>query len=162
MVKSVQNMRALNINAIEEQLNQIIFEYIDTSESWQKASTELSEIERELEQFFIKYIDENNGSLPKGNAYWYLFMDVVSKLLYFKGVANAKLNKDNEKEMSKVIEAWKASLLILPNNQIENNREFLEEIIKSIQALSNETVNVEETTIEKNLKTYNQYLETKY
>lgn len=155
-------MRTLNITAIEEQLNQIIFEYIDTSENWQKAVTELSEIERELEQFFITSIDNNNGSLPKGNAYWYLFLDIVSKLLYFKGLAKAKLYKDNEKEIVKVIEAWKASLLILPNNQLENNRAFLEEIVKSIETLINETVEIEGTTIQRNLQAYNQYLEEKY
>jgi len=162
MLDFIQNSKALNISAMESHLNQVVFDCIDTSENWARAEKELSEMERELEQFFVKTIDQNEGELPKQNSYWYLYMDIVAKVLYFRSLANSSLNPNDEKVTAKAKAAMLTVVRILPNNHIEENEDFLKEVIQTISRLYNEAVEITPIPLKESLVNYKEYLDVKY
>lgn len=143
-------------------LDQLVFDCIDTSSNWLKAEKELLEMERELEQYFVKTIDDQNGELPKESSYWYLFMDVVAKVLYFRSLASISLNENDEKVKKKTLAAMSTSVQTLPNNHTEENEEFLREVIETISHLFNETVKVVPVTLKESFVNYKEYLDVKY
>lgn len=162
MLKIFQDKQYLKVSEIEDHLNQVIFECIDTSEKWERVEKELAEIEREMEQFYVKIIDENSGEVPKENSFWHLFLGVVSKVLYFKSLAMASLNEGNEKLAPKLKMAMVTAIETLPNKQTEENEEFLNEISNTIRRLFSEEVEIKPTTIKDSLASYKNYLEIKY
>lgn len=162
MLDFFQNSKLLKVSAMESHLNQVIFDCIDTSEKWDQAEKELVEMERELEQFFVKTIDDNNGELPKENSYWYLFMDVVAKVLYFRSLASSSLKPNDEKVVAKSKEAMTTVVHTLPNNHLEENEDFLNEVVQTMERLFNESVNIAPVTLSESLSNYKQYLDGKY
>lgn len=162
MLDFFQNSKLLKVSVMEDHLNQVIFDCIDTSEKWDQAEKELLEMERELEQFFVKTIDGNNGELPKENSYWYLYMDVVSKVLYFRSLASSSLKPNDEKVATKSLAAMTTVVRTLPNNHLEDNKDFLNEVVQTIKRLFNETVEIVPIKLSEGLLNYKQYLDEKY
>ncbi len=76
---------------LQEKVDEIIFDYIDTSKNWGKAYKGLNNLFQQTVQFYEKYVDENN--IPEANVYWTLFLDVVGRLIYFKTLAEKHLTR---------------------------------------------------------------------
>lgn len=162
MLDFFQNSKLLKVSAMEQNLNQVIFDCIDTTERWDQAEKELFEMDRELEQFFVKMIDENDGALPKENSYWYLYMDVVAKVLYFKSLASISLQPNDETVLAKSKVAMITVVRILPNNHLEENKDFLNEVTQTITRIFSETVEIAPVKLSESLLNYKLYLDNKY
>lgn len=69
-------------------------------------------------------------------------MDIAAKLLYFTGLAHSHLIDEQDEEVKQhLVNLYYTSVACLPNAQIEENEELLNEIKKSIEEL---TVNTEQ------------------
>lgn len=128
MEKNQISQNYLNIVQLQEELDGILFNYIDTLQKWEKAFEELKRLLEEITTYFKNYVESKNGQLPENEMYWSLFMDIVSKIIYFKTVAYLNLVKDLDEEQKTLIKnAFHDAANCLPNVQ-GRNKEFLQEI----------------------------------
>jgi len=140
----------LNLFQLQEELDGILFNYIDTSQKWDKAYEELKELLDELTAYFKNYLQEHDGRLPDNEMYWSLFIDNVSRILYFKTVAYMNLQKDMTEEQKELIKsALHDAAGCLPHVQ-GRNFEFLQEISQTYDLLFNENAHFEKYYFDKN------------
>lgn len=133
----------LNLPQLQLQVDTIVFDYIDSTQNWSKAYAQLEDLLQKVVQNFNGYIARNEGELPKASTYWILFMDIAAKLLYFTGLAKFHLIDAGDQEASvQVFELYKASAGCLPNALLEENEEFLSEIQKSMEQLTNQPTEI--------------------
>ena len=76
----------LNLAELQEKLNRVVFDYVDTTQKWEKAQENLQHLQLQLVEYFEQYISRNDGALPSGNPYWVLFLDLASRLVYFNNL----------------------------------------------------------------------------
>ncbi|MEK4628032.1 MAG: GTPase [Solibacillus sp.] len=127
----------LNLPSLQQQVDTIVFDYIDTKPNWSKAFEQLDELLQKMAVTFNNYVERNEGELPKSSTYWVLFMDIASKLLYFTGLAHSNLiNEKDEEAKAHIVNMYKLSAVCLPNPIREENEEVLSEIQKSIAYIS--------------------------
>lgn len=154
----------LNLVQLQEQLDGILFDYIDTSQKWDKAYEEIDYLLIELITYFNTQIQRSNGNLPEGDVYWTLFMDIASRLIYFKSVALMNLVGNNSAEQKVMIKnALHEAANCLPNVQ-SRNLDFLQEISQTYgQIFGDSQREFEQIYLEKNnslkdcLASFNQY-----
>lgn len=123
----------LNLPNLKFKMDQTVFDYIDSMQNWPKAYSLLDELLQKVAINFNAAIAKNEGQLPKASTYWVLYMDVAAKLLYFTGLAHAHLIDENDVDAkSHIVNLYQISAACLPNAQIEENEEHIEELKKSI------------------------------
>ena len=144
-------VQLINLAKQQFKLDRIVFENIDTSNKWEKARNLLSELVQESEMFFKDYIVNNNGRLPEPNAYWALFMDLVSKMTYFTAYAEQQLNPNPT-----IAEKYAAAASFLPNCELEGCIDFYEEICTNYEAIVNEPLERANYTIGQTIENYYQ------
>ena len=126
----------LNLPSLQLKMDRIVFDHIDTLPNWSKAYGMLDELLQKMVISFNTAVDKKNGELPKGSTYWVLFMDIAAKLLYFTGLAHSHLIDEQDEEVKQhLVNLYYTSVACLPNAQIEENEELLNEIKKSIEEL---------------------------
>lgn len=125
----------LNLVQLQEKLDGVVFDYLDTTQNWKKAFVELDALLKQAISYYQQQVEEKKRNLPKGNVYWVLFMDIASKLIYFRTVAEKNLidlsdatNKDH------ILFNLKVAANCLPNVQ-KGNSEFLQEIAQSYEEI---------------------------
>lgn len=141
----------LNLVQLQEELDGILFDYVDTSQKWDKAYEKLDVLLNELMTYFNSHIQRNNGNLPEGDVYWTLFMDIASRLIYFKTVASMNLvGATCEKEKESIHNALHDAANCLPNVQ-SRNLDFLQEMSQTYeQMFDGEEREFEQMYLEKN------------
>lgn len=151
MSKIQVNNNIMNLLQLQEEFDQILFDYIDTTPKWEIAFERLEELLREAIYYFTSHI-ENEGKLPEGNVYWALYMDTVARLMFFKTLSYMNKTQDivNKEE---IIEAIHDAVRCLPNVE-KRNHEFLQEISSTYEKL--ELFNGKEGEFER------YYIEKKY
>ncbi len=127
----------LNLPKLQEQVDTIVFDSIDSKPNWSKAYEQLDGLLQKVAQNFNGYIASNEGAMPKASTYWTLYMDIAAKMLYFIGLAQSHLIDEHDPEAkAQVLERYKISASCLPNASLEDNEEFISEVKKSIEQLA--------------------------
>jgi hypothetical protein len=126
----------LNLAAMNERTDEIVFDYIDTKPNWEKAYTNLDALLEESVKFFLDYVKQT-GELPKAKTYWSLFLDLNTKLIYFSTLALSK-NELKSKGISESVLANRFQFAInsLTNVHTEEGEQFLQEMIEGATAVS--------------------------
>ena len=136
MLKDSFTMDNINLFQLKERMDEYVFNFIDSTQKWEKAYVSLDELVAISVDYFQRYLKEN-GQLPKGNTFWVLFMDVASKLIYFHTMALYHLKKNDSEEtfQKKVIKLYTMAANCIPEINKEANKEFLKEISISYESI---------------------------
>ncbi|MED3662645.1 hypothetical protein NST62_07815 [Ureibacillus sp. FSL K6-8385] len=163
MARIQVNNDILNLVQLQEELDGILFDYIDTSQKWDSAYNELKQLLEELIAYFKNYLRKNDGKLPDNEMYWSLFMDITSRIIYFKTFAYMNLLNDiNEEQKEAIKQALHDAAGCLPNVQ-GRNMEFFQEISQTYHQLFQEKDDFEKYYYDKNnslhdcLEYFNEY-----
>ena len=136
-------LNELDIISMQEQVDEIVFNYIDTSVNYEQAYKQIAPKLDEAMQFVQRYLQANSLETPPSNTYWMLFAGLVSKLAYFKAYTMWKLQHGSQDEMNRL---FIASAYVLPNKETEANEEILEDIAAQYTVFQQQ--NGEETLVD--------------
>ena len=112
---------------------------------------------------FEQYVSRNEGALPSGNSYWVLFLDLASRLVYFNSLVKQNLVSDlDEATRNEIANAYEMAANIFPYKQSEENDEFLEEIEKSLQQITDSTRLVDKNShpLSQCIENFHDYIKT--
>ncbi|KGR86391.1 hypothetical protein CD30_19010 [Ureibacillus massiliensis 4400831 = CIP 108448 = CCUG 49529] len=124
----------LNLLKFKEDMDEIVFNYIDTTQKWEKAYSQLDELLNGAVDYFNSHI--TGVGMPKQNTYWVLFMDITSKLIYFHTLAYQQLKMiQNEDVTKEVLQLYLVAANCIPDVQKLANAEFLMEVAHSYEEL---------------------------
>ena len=127
----------LNLAELQEKLNRVVFDYVDTTQKWEKAQENLQQLQSQMVVYFEQYISRNEGNLPSSNPYWVLFLDLASRLVYFNNLVKQDLMSHlDEATRNEIADAYEMAAKIYPYKQSEESDEYLEEIEKSFQLIT--------------------------
>src|SRR5690554_4918576 len=98
------NNNILNLVQLQEELDGILFDYIDTSQKWNQAFERLEELLRQTISYFTSYV-RNEGKVPEGNVFWALYMDIVAKIIYYKTLSYMNLESNSVEKKDEIIKA---------------------------------------------------------
>lgn len=132
MSTKISSQQSLNLLQLKEQLDEVVFNYIDTSQKWGVAHAKIEQLLKAVVQHFDQYV-KANGELPKENTYWVLFLNLSYKLIYFHTITGYHGNVLPNKE--RTVELLILSAKCIPNVQSENHAEFLSEIAQSLETV---------------------------
>lgn len=118
----------LDIVKLQEKMNDIVFDYLDTSNNYQKAMRELDPLYTQVTTFYKAYITERAGEIPSSNTYWHLFIDCCAKLCYFLASSTYYSSNELQKTPEKVEQLLTVAALSLPSIEQEENEQLLLEI----------------------------------
>ena len=155
----------LNLVELQEKLNRVVFDYVDTTQKWEKAHEDLQHLQSQIIEHFDQYVRHNDGALPKGNSYWVLFLDLASRLVYFNNLVKQNIDGDlNEITRNEVAAAYEMAAKILPYKKSEESDELLEEIEKSLQQVTNSNRSIDKSSypVGQCMEHFQQYIKTIY
>lgn len=153
----------LNLAELQEKLNRVVFDYVDTTQKWEKAQENLQHLQLQLVEYFEQYISRNDGALPSGNPYWVLFLDLASRLVYFNNLVKQNVVPElDETTRNEVANAYEMAAKIFPYKQSEEDDEFLGEVEKSLQQITNHTRSVDKSSypLSQCMETFHNYIKT--
>ncbi|MFJ7950046.1 hypothetical protein ACIQZG_00800 [Lysinibacillus sp. NPDC096418] len=130
----------LDIVKLQEKVNSIVFDNIDTSDNYRKAMRDLNQIYTQVTTFYKDFIDGHDGEIPPANTYWYLFIDCSAKLCYFLATATYYASNELQKTPEKVEKLLEAAARTLPNIEQEENEEFLTAILSLHAEISDDEI----------------------
>ncbi|MEK4255223.1 hypothetical protein [Ureibacillus sp. FSL K6-2830] len=140
----------LNLVQLQEELDGILFDYIDTSKKWDLAFEELKQLLDELVTYFKNYVRRKDGRLPESDMYWSLFIDIVSKIIYFNTIVYMNLVKEmTEEQKEQIKKSFHDAANCLPDVQ-GRNLEFLQEMSETFNQLFHEEDEFERYYLDKN------------
>jgi len=76
----------LDVMHLQETIDQVVFDYLDTSVRHEIAHEQLVALFSEVQTYFTNYITKNNGAIPQPSTYWHMFVSCVSQLSYFLSI----------------------------------------------------------------------------
>lgn len=132
----------LDIVKLQEKMNAIVFDYLDTSNNYPKAMRELTPLYTQVTTYYKEYIDQRAGELPSANTYWHLFIDCCAKLCYFLAASTYYSSNALQKTPEKVECLLTIAAYSLPSIEQEENEQLLTDIL----ALLAEVLEDEEKT----------------
>jgi len=130
----------LDIVKLQEKMNSIVFDYLDTSNNYKKAMRALTPLYTQVFTFYKEYLEARAGELPKANTYWHLFIDCSAKLCYFLAASIYYSSNELQQTPEKVERLLLNAAYSLPSIEQEENEELLTAII----ALYGEVIEDEE------------------
>lgn len=124
----------INILQFQNDLNEIIFDYIDTSQKWDKAYLKLDELLNKTLGHFQSYEQKEEMKSISEDTFWFLFLNNFSRLIYFHTLAY-KETKAKSSELSKemILSLFHYAVKCLPNTKHENNKQFIEEVKRTVE-----------------------------
>ena len=138
---------------LKEQLDEIVFNYIDTSQKWEVAYAKLDELLKSATVYFDSYM-KANGDLPKEDTTAILFLNVSYKLIYFHTISYYHLTETQQEEVKDhVLELLILAAECIQDVHKENHAEYVHEIAKSYEEISQvkgSQIQFEKTILEKN------------
>lgn len=133
-VKESITGKSLNLLQLKEQMDEVVFNYIDTSNKWERAYSELDGLLISIVDFFNSQI--TSEGLPKQNTYWILFMDITSRLIYFHTFAFYQMKKLQQEDVTKeVLQSYLIAANCIPDVRKLANAEFLLEVAHSFEEI---------------------------
>ena len=153
----------LNLAELQEKLNRVVFDYVDTTQKWEKAQENLKQLQSQMVVYFKQYIERNEGALPSGNPYWVLFLDLASRLIYFNNLVKQNLMSDlDQVTKNEIANAYEISAKIYPYKQSEESDEFLEEVEKSLQQITDSARLVDKSShpLSRCIESFHEYIKT--
>lgn len=153
----------LNLAELQEKLNRVVFDYVDTTQKWDTAQENLQQLQSQMVVYFEQYVSRNEGTLPSGNPYWVLFLDLASRLIYFNNLVKQNLLSNIDEAMqNEIANAYEISAKIYPYKQSEEGDEFLDEIEKSLQQITDGTRLVDKSSypLSKCIENFHDYIKT--
>lgn len=115
----------LDIVKLQEKMDSIVFDYLDTSSNYRKATRELNQIYTQVTSFYKDFITGRAGEIPPSNTYWFLFIDCSAKLCFFLATAIYYSSNELQETPIKVEKLLEIAARSLPNIHQEENEEFL-------------------------------------
>lgn len=82
----ISGNNVFNIALLQNKLDEIIFDYIDSKPNWEKASKYLEEMLEESSSYFVNYVKEKE-EVPSATTFWVIFTSLHAKLIYFSTLA---------------------------------------------------------------------------
>ncbi|MDN4494576.1 hypothetical protein [Ureibacillus aquaedulcis] len=129
---------AVNLLEMKEQLDEVVFNYIDTQQKWEVAYSKLDSLLEKVISYYESYM-KANGDKPKENTTANLLLTMSYKLIYFHTISNYHLEEMNQVESKdQTLELLTLAANCIPNIQKENHGEVLYEIAKSYEEISQE------------------------
>ncbi len=126
----------INVAQLQGKVDELIFDYIDTSKNYGKAFKGLNNLFQQTVKFYVSYINEHKGSIPEGNVYWTLFADVTARLIYFKCISEKQLtNLQTDEDVENTLEGYLVAANCLPNTGSITERFLLDEISESYEEI---------------------------
>lgn len=119
----------LDIVKLQEKMNAIVFDYLDTSNNYPKAMRELNPLYIQVTTYYKEYINQRAGELPKANTYWHLFIDCCAKLCYFLAASTYYSSNALQETPEKVEHLLTIAAYSLPSIEQEENEQLLEDIM---------------------------------
>ncbi|KGR83451.1 hypothetical protein ACTHQ8_01400 [Lysinibacillus odysseyi] len=151
----------LNLEELQEQLNHVVFDHIDTALNWERAQSKLQPLYSQAVAYFKETVEQNDGAIPKENSHWMLFMHIASRLVYFENLIKQNMSASlDEASLDQITEGYVAAAKILPNCQSDYNEEYFNEINKSLQQLTEGKAAVEKVSapLSECLQTFYRYI----
>lgn len=133
----------LDIVKLQEEMDSVVFDYIDTSSNYKKAARELNQMHTQVTTFYKDFIAGRAGEIPPSNTYWFLFIDCSAKLCFFLATAIYYSSNELQETPIKVEKLLETAARTLPNINQEENEEFL----TAVFALYTEVVADETKTV---------------
>lgn len=158
----------LDIVKLQEKMNSIVFDYIDTSNNYIKAMRELKPLYMQVTIFYKELIDSRAGELPSTNTYWHLFIDCSARLCYFLALSTYYASNELQEIPEKVETLLDIAARALPNIEQDENEEFLIAIFalyakivrdESKVATLREVVFTEKGAVKKCLQQFKQFVD---
>lgn len=147
----------MNLAQLQEQMNETVFNFIDSSQQWDKAYNELDNLVGQVTKYFNNWV-EKEGQLPKGSTYWTIFMDIVARLIYFYGLAQEHIENDNERSKDSIVTIYTFAANCMPEVQSEDSQSFFEELEKSYKQLTEEdTLEIKPRTVTNCIETFSEF-----
>ncbi|WP_155591719.1 hypothetical protein [Lysinibacillus cavernae] len=119
----------LDIVKLQEKMNAVVFDYLDTSNNYPKAMKELNPLYIQVTAYYKEYIENRSGELPSANTYWHLFIDCCAKLCYFLAASTYFSSNALQKTPEEVEQLLKIAAYSLPSIEQEENELLLTEIL---------------------------------
>lgn len=127
---------AVNLLQLKEQLDEIVFNYIDTHQQWDIAYSKLDSLLQNVIGYYESYM-KANGDIPKENTTANLLLNMSYKLIFFHTISYYHLKETNQEAVKdRTLELLSLAANSIPDAQRENHSEYLEEIAKSYAEIS--------------------------
>ncbi|GGG27275.1 hypothetical protein GCM10007425_22300 [Lysinibacillus alkalisoli] len=85
----------LDIMSLQEQVEQIVFDYMDTSVRYEIAYEQLNPLFQETINYYMTYLDKQQA-LPTASTYWHMFASTTAQLSFFLSVVLLSTAKTDE------------------------------------------------------------------
>ncbi|KGR74465.1 hypothetical protein [Ureibacillus sinduriensis] len=126
----------VNLLQLKEQLDEIVFNYIDTNQKWDIAYSKLDSLLKKVLGYYESYM-KANGDNPKENTTANLLLNMSYKLIFFHTVSYYRLKETNQEAVKvRVLELLSLAANCIPDVQKENHAEYLEEIAEVYSEIS--------------------------
>lgn len=123
----------INLLQFEKELDDIIFNYIDTSQKWDKAYSELDKLLNDTIGHFQSSENGEEMITDSANTYSVIFLNLMSRLIYFHTLSYKEMKADtSELSLDNVLSLLSYSVKCMPNTKYEDNQLFLDEIKETI------------------------------
>lgn len=124
-----EKTKKINLLQFEKELDDIIFNHIDTSQNWNKAHAKLDELLNETIGHIQSSINDEHINLESANTFWVIFLNLMSRLIYFHTLSYKEMKADtSELSMDNVLSLLTYAVKCLPNTKYEDNQLFLDEV----------------------------------
>lgn len=126
----------LNLADFQQQMDETIFDYIDSKPNWDKAYLLLDEMLEQTTKYFLHVVD-SKGELPKATTYWVLFTELSAKLIYFTTLALKNRTQKSKGITDELLaNRFEIASKCLTNIHTEENEQFIQEIKASFHEVS--------------------------
>lgn len=131
-----EKYKKINLIQLQNDVSDIVFNYIDTSQNWEKAYSYLDELLNTTVNHFQNSNSKGQMDSFISNTYWVLFLNIMSRLIYFHTISYKEMKK-NSSELSKenVLSLICYAAKCLPNTKNEDNQQFFEEMKQTVEQL---------------------------
>lgn len=135
MTLNISN-NVLNLADLQQQMDETIFDYIDSKPNWDKAYILLDEMLEQTMKYFHHIVDMK-GELPKATTYWTLFTELNAKLIYFTTLALKNRTQKSKGITDELLaNRFEIASKCITNIHTEENEQFLLEIKESFNEVS--------------------------
>lgn len=124
----------LDVMSLQEQIDHIVFDYMDTSVRHEIAHEQLNELFAEVQQYFTNYVKKNNGVLPDASTYWHMFVSCVSQLSYFLSITTFTISQQATDKMQ-ALQYAQLAVATLPQMKSEDDELLVNEMQEQYTAL---------------------------
>lgn len=124
----------LDVMSLQEQIDQVVFDYFDTSVRHEIAHEQLMKLFTEVRTYFTDYLAKNDGVLPAASTYWHMFVSCASQLSYFLAITTLTTAKQPQ-DTALALEYATLAVQTLPHLKTEDDELMVEEMKQQFTVL---------------------------